>query len=264
MKQLPTPPASRQSSEVPDTDLKQLHIDDPTPDPLESLDALLEKYLHLLDKHQRLQHVLASKLSSGFLSLAHANYTCPPGRRYGADYYDERMKASRRVILRPPSSTDREDSTAEIESPPPNGVSSKGIFSIEFASSNDEEEQPDTDESSGTGEKALEKALEQEPLKNGGDNNAAEPTAASQDSSEASETKTEAEAGAKSGPIRRRPRTLDPIKWFGILVPPSLRSAQKSFTEAVEGSLPELAGIVVEMQAAEKEITELRRRMGRE
>jgi hypothetical protein len=64
MKQLPTPPASRQSSEVPDTDLKQLHIDDPTPDLLESLDALLEKYLHLLDKHQRLQHVLASKLSS--------------------------------------------------------------------------------------------------------------------------------------------------------------------------------------------------------
>ncbi|KAL4773645.1 hypothetical protein BDW60DRAFT_184095 [Aspergillus nidulans var. acristatus] len=260
MKQLPTPPASRENSEVPDTDLKQLHIDDPTPDLLESLDALLEKYLHLLDKHQRLQHVLASKLSSGFLSLAHANYTCPPGRRYGADYYDGRMKASRRVILRPPSSTDREDSTAKLESPPPNGASSKGIFSIEFTSSNDEEEQPDTDESSGTGEKAL----EQEPLKNAGDNNAAETTAAPQNSSEASETKTEAEADAKSGPIRRRPRTLDPIKWFGILVPPSLRSAQKSFTEAVEGSLPELAGIVVEMQAAEKEITELRRRMGRE
>ncbi|KAL3436771.1 hypothetical protein BDV09DRAFT_164393 [Aspergillus tetrazonus] len=270
MKQLPTPPASRQSSEVPDTDLKQLHIDDPTPDPLESLDALLEKYLHLLDKHQRLQHVLASRLSSGFLSLAHANYTCPPGRRYGADYYDERMKASRRVILRPPSSTDREDSTAELEGPPPNGASSKGIFSIEFTSSNDEEEQPDTDEPSGTGEKAPEKALEQEPLKNAGDNNAADTTAAPQDSSEASETKTEAEADAdaeadaKSGPVRRRPRTLDPIKWFGILVPPSLRNAQKSFTEAVEGSLPELAGIVVEMQAAEKEITELRRRMGRE
>jgi hypothetical protein len=101
-------------------------------------------------------------------------------------------------------------------------------------------------------------------LKNAGDNNAAETTAAPQNSSEASETKTEAEADAKSGPIRRRPRTLDPIKWFGILVPPSLRNAQKSFTEAVEGSLPELAGIVVEMQAAEKEITELRRRMGRE
>ncbi|KAL4821066.1 hypothetical protein BDW67DRAFT_151948 [Aspergillus spinulosporus] len=260
MKQLPTPPASRQNSEVPDTDLKQLQIDDPTPDLLESLDALLEKYLHLLDKYQRLQHVLASKLSSGFLSLAHANYTCPPGRRYGVDYYDERMKASRRVILRPPSSTDREDSTAELESPPHNGASSKEIISIEFTSSNDEEEQPDTDESS----ESDEKALEQEPLKNAGDNDAAETTATLQDSSEASETKTEAEADAKPGSIRRRPRTLDPIKWFGILVPPSLRSAQKSFTEAVEGSLPGLAGIVVEMQAVEKEISELRRRMGRE
>ena len=28
---------------------------------------------------------------------AHANYTSPPGRRYGADYYDERMKATRKV-----------------------------------------------------------------------------------------------------------------------------------------------------------------------
>ncbi|KAL4754770.1 hypothetical protein BDW72DRAFT_165262 [Aspergillus terricola var. indicus] len=260
MKQLSTPPASRQSSEVPDTDLKQLHIDDPTPDLLESLDGLFEKYLHLLDKHQSLQHDLASKLSSGFLSLAHANYTCPPGRRYGADYYDERMKASRRVILRPPSSTDRVDSIAESKSPPHNGASSKGIFSIEFTSSNAEEEKPDTDESSGTGEKAL----EQEPLKNAGNNNAAETTATLENSSETSETKTEADADAKPGSSKRRPRTLDPIKWFGILVPPSLRSAQKSFIEAVEGGLPELAGIVVEMQATEKEISVLRRRMGRE
>ncbi|KAL4739136.1 hypothetical protein BDV11DRAFT_188445 [Aspergillus similis] len=264
MKQLPTPPASRQSSEVPDTDFKQLHINEPTPDLLESLDTLLEKYLHLLDKHQRLQHVLASKLSSGFLSLAHANYTCPPGRRYGADYYDERMRASRRVILRPPSSTDREDPIAALESPQHNGPSSKGIFSIESTSSNDGEEQPDTDESSGTGEKAFEQVPLKVPLKDAGNNIAAETTATLENSSEASETKNEAEADAKPGPIRRRPRTLDPIKWFGILVPPSLRSAQKSFIEAVEGSLPELAGIVVEMQAAEKEISLLRKRMGRQ
>lgn len=28
--------------------------------------------------------------------------------------------------------------------------------------------------------------------------------------------------------------TKDPLRWFGLLVPPSLRTAQKNFTEAVE------------------------------
>ncbi|KAL4997635.1 hypothetical protein BDV10DRAFT_89491 [Aspergillus recurvatus] len=267
MTQLPTPPVSRQSSEIPDAELKQLHIDDPTPDLLEPLDALLEKYLHLLDKHQRLQSDLASKLSSGFLSLAHANYACPPGRRYGIDYYDERMKASRRVILQPPSSTDKKDSNAELESPSDTGASSKGIFSIEFTSSSDEEEHADTYESSESGEKVL----GQEPLKDGGNNNndhdhddAVGTTTTLQNPSGSSETEPEAETDAKRGPTRRTPRTLDPIRWFGILVPPSLRSAQKSFTEAVEGILPELAGVVVEMQTAEKEISRLRRELGRE
>jgi hypothetical protein len=65
MSQLLTPPASRQASEAPVTELKQLQIDDdPTTDPLLSLDSILEKYLHLLDQHQRLQTELASKLSS--------------------------------------------------------------------------------------------------------------------------------------------------------------------------------------------------------
>jgi len=40
------------------------------------------------------------------MALAHANYTCPPGRRYGADYYDERMKATRKLSV---NSKDKED-----------------------------------------------------------------------------------------------------------------------------------------------------------
>lgn len=50
----------------------------------------------------------------------------------------------------------------------------------------------------------------------------------------------------------------NPIHWYGILVPPSLRTAQNSFTEAVEGSVPELAGTVVEMRELEERITQVR------
>lgn len=54
----------------------------------------------------------------------------------------------------------------------------------------------------------------------------------------------------------------DPIHWYGILVPPSLRTAQKSFTDAIQGQIPELAGVVVEMRALEERITWLRSELG--
>lgn len=61
MAQFPTPPPSRPGSEAPD----------PVPKPAEasselmqSLDVLLERYLHLLDRQQKLQSGLAKQLSS--------------------------------------------------------------------------------------------------------------------------------------------------------------------------------------------------------
>ncbi|GAB1205753.1 hypothetical protein APSETT445_004432 [Aspergillus pseudonomiae] len=59
----------------------------------------------------------------------------------------------------------------------------------------------------------------------------------------------------------KKPRSSDPIRWYGILVPPFLRSAQKSFTEAVGGPLPELASVIVEMQAVEKEVKRVREKI---
>lgn len=57
---------------------------------------------------------------------------------------------------------------------------------------------------------------------------------------------------------RKKFRSDDPIHWYGILVPPSLRTAQKSFTDAMESQVPKLAGAVVEMRALEQKIAQLR------
>lgn len=57
-------------------------------------------------------------------------------------------------------------------------------------------------------------------------------------------------------------RSDDPIHWYGILVPPSLRTAQKSFTDAIQGQVPELAGAIVEMRVLEERITQLRKELG--
>ncbi|KAL4805502.1 hypothetical protein BDV18DRAFT_161154 [Aspergillus unguis] len=261
MTQLPTPPASRQSSVLPDTELKQLDINDPTPDLVQSLDAHLEKYLYLLDKHQSLQNELSSKLSSGFLSLAHANYTCPPGRRFGADYYDERMKASRRITLQP-SSIEKQESNAEHDRLPDTLAPSEQTFAINLATNVVEEELADTSDQS-----ELTVSEEMTPgqwfsKKGKRDSDTAESTETPQDPADSS--KSEPESDTKSDPVRQKSRTSDPIRWYGILVPPSLRNAQKSFIEAVESSITQLASVIVEMQVAEKEISRLRTQLERQ
>ena len=57
---------------------------------------------------------------------------------------------------------------------------------------------------------------------------------------------------------RKKFHSSDPITWYGILVPSSLRSTQKSFTEAVDNDIPELATVVAKMRAVEKEVDEVR------
>ena len=61
---------------------------------------------------------------------------------------------------------------------------------------------------------------------------------------------------------RKKFRSLDPITWYGILVPPSLRSSQQYFTEAVANHVPELASVMAEMQAIEKEVDDVRSQLG--
>lgn len=64
MPQIPTPPASRHASESPELDQKNSLPVDSSAELLQSLDTLLERYLGLLDRHQKLQSELAKQLSS--------------------------------------------------------------------------------------------------------------------------------------------------------------------------------------------------------
>ncbi|KAL2853918.1 hypothetical protein BJY01DRAFT_50426 [Aspergillus pseudoustus] len=251
MAQLLTPPASRQTSEAPGAD--------PGTGLIRSLDTLLERYLELLDKHQKLQGELASKLSSGFISLAHANYTCAPGRRYGPDYYDERMKAVRKVALQPASSYEL-DHTTEPGELLENGAEAMQIFSIVSASNKPADEQFNSGKQAELSE-ADEKVAESEILDADKGSGAVKPAGNAQEPSNLSEPV--AETDTKPRKKKNNIQASDPIRWYGVLVPPSLRSAQKSFTEAVESSLPELASVIVEMQTAEREIIRLRKELGR-
>ena len=55
--------------------------------------------------------------------------------------------------------------------------------------------------------------------------------------------------------------TGDPLKWFGILVPPALRSSQGNFKEAVTDAIPALATVSREMKELEIEVRRTRKRL---
>lgn len=68
---------------------------DPSPD----IDALLERYLALLDEYTSLRTELSRLQTATFQNLARANFAAERGVRFGQDHYDARMQAGRRVVV---------------------------------------------------------------------------------------------------------------------------------------------------------------------
>jgi hypothetical protein len=56
-------------------------------------------------------------------------------------------------------------------------------------------------------------------------------------------------------------KSIDPLRWFGILVPPALRTAQTTFVGAVEGPIPQLATIARDMKTQEIEIGRVKKQI---
>ena len=53
----------------------------------------------------------------------------------------------------------------------------------------------------------------------------------------------------------------DPLNWFGILVPPALRTSQSNFKNAVADLVPALASTSKEMGEVEIEVRRARKRI---
>jgi len=78
------------------------------------------------------------------------------------------------------------------------------------------------------------------------------PGASQQSNQDPKETEQENNSGEK---------ITDPLKWFGILVPPALRTAQSTFVCAVEGPIPQLATIAKDLRTQEIEIGRVRKQI---
>lgn len=251
MSQLPTPPLSREASEEPISDSGAATTTDQK---LVELDALLERYLHLLDRHQKLHVELGKKLSSGFLALSHANYCAAPGRRYGQDYYDERMKATRRTVI-------AKHTPCKNDSEAPETWNS--LDGIQFQTKNEStlppEDESDGDETSSS-DTETKKTKDKDDQSNPVDGNGS-----GKDESTETVSETQDENKRNRSGRRRKPfRSEDPLSWFGILVPPSLRNAKQSFSDAVNDTIPQLASVALEMRVVEGLVGDLRKEINGE
>lgn len=302
----------------------------------DQLDTLLESYLGLLDTYTKLREQLSKDFASGFFALAQANRnsTLGPGRRYGEEGYDKRMKALKRVQIEESVGPDQarteiintessEGRRASRQSPfaGDNPVTT-GDFAEQQARQGTEATTQSTSQEH-AGEHAVAEHLHprSEPTTTTQDygddpttkqrNNpnhrfpspstslrnfrntpqpdpsrsltetatlshytyAITPTIPTTTSPERQDATAPQDAASPTPPEANTTpaseskansdlKPKDPLKWYGILVPPALRNCQTHFQSAVTGTLPDLLSTISALDGLEREIWRLRRDLG--
>ncbi|KAK3494420.1 uncharacterized protein B0T23DRAFT_108130 [Neurospora hispaniola] len=241
------------------------------------IDALLTRYLLLLDEYTTLRSSLSSLQAGTYQNLARANFTAERGVRYGKEYFDERMVASRRVVVKVGKGTGKGDKKEEEE----HGGSwyeDEGEQRVEFGvmevdevevvkQKKEEEEEEErgedvkqdekkeTEEVVGQDEEAKEEVIQK------ADTTATTTTPVSPDNSSETPSKPDNDTeGDKEDETKKKIRKNDPLRWFGLLTPLPLRLAQTQAIQAVEQIIPRLVTVNAEMAQVEIEVRRARKR----
>lgn len=205
----------------------------------DAIDALLERYLHLLHEYTTLRKQLSALQAGTYQNIARANFAAERGMRYGQDHYDERMQASRRVGVATSAAATADQTTVAVAAVP--------RFTVIRHGEEREEEDADSEKTSGTDEGS---GLD---IKERGNDNAAERV----------EERVEDEDDTKPANDKKKTKKKmqrDPLRWFGLLTPMALRQAQAQSLQAVEQLIPRLVSVDAEMAQVEIEVRRARKK----
>jgi hypothetical protein len=203
LSKMQTPEPESHSSK---TDTSLLELED-------HLDEIWESYLELLDQYTKAQDEIKKHLNSGFISLAKAQSSASLGRRYGKDWYDERMKASRKARVLSAPVDDTEDSvSADLQSLGISALPRGPIVQITHLKENTSKTESKEDES--------EQQQQQQPSPPG----TPEPQSQPDQNEEEKPDQT------------KEPKSTNPLRWYGVLIPPELKRAQSSFSAVLKDS----------------------------
>ena len=184
------------------------------------LDELWERYLELLDHYTRAQDEIKQHFNSGFLSLAKAQSSASLGRRYGQDWYDERMKASRKARVVSASVVDDDDD--DDDDAEDSVIAHIQGLKISIAPSELNNGSTQSQEETPNAKSNKEESPQQQPSPPG------TPQPQSQPDQDEEEKSDQAEGSKPTNPLR----------WYGVLVPPELRRAQSAFSAVLDDSSP--------------------------
>ena len=216
------------------------------------LNTLWIAYLEHLDRYVTAQRLIQQHMSAGFMQLARANFNAGRGvRRYGKDYYSERAIASTRTeVLVDQQSGDLSTKLVRLE----------GEHVLE-ASNKQTHKVPDVD----LGESFDPQREElQQPSPPPTPNHRDDADAHDQgDPKHLLKDSASVKLGDPAGDSAKGKASLDPLKWFGILVPPELRRAQALFTSALQEGTADCVNSARRMREIEVEIRKLRKEIRR-
>ena len=197
-----------------------------------------------------------------FHDLARANFAAERGvRRYGRDYYDGRMQAGRRVLIREGGAVARkEEEGGEGEEGSGGGGVNGGGEDVKGGEGDGEgvvfrvAVYPPPGRSEG-GKEAGDESGTESPPPTVGDGEENEDVKEKQPGKEGSDARLGGGEGEKE-----TVKPVDPLRWFGILTPLPLRQAQGHAVEAVEEIIPRLATLSTAMAAVELEVRRARKK----
>ncbi|OTB20373.1 hypothetical protein K445DRAFT_312821 [Daldinia sp. EC12] len=199
---------------------------------VDHIDLLLERYLHLLHEYTTLREQLSTLQTGMYQNIARANFAAERGMRFGQDFYDERMQASRKLAITP-AGGNNDDNNQEHIVPVP-------VFVITAAGSTEPEvpEKGATTTSTASTSTTTDDGIRHE---------------------EGEKEEEEEEETREPSPKKER-RNDDPLRWFGLLTPMPLRQAQAQSIQAVEQVIPKLVSVNAQMAQVEIEVRRARKK----
>ncbi|KAI1313630.1 hypothetical protein F5Y03DRAFT_389929 [Xylaria venustula] len=247
------------------------------------IDGLLERYLHLLHDYTTLREELTALQTGMYQNIARANFAAERGLRFGQDYYDDRMQASRRLAI---SYDNQRQDHGQEPSERQNGqtpgvlggtVASFAIIgpaSVRAAASTAEEvsgasveaapnpPDPETGAEEESGAPNIEVCSAPTPPSQRAGTDAVQSRNCAEDTTTGETTGgSPSRIAEKEGTATpQKSRSNDPLRWFGLLTPMPLRQAQTQTIRAVEHVIPRLASLNAEMAAVEIEVRRARKR----
>ncbi|KAF9392389.1 hypothetical protein CPB97_002080 [Podila verticillata] len=217
----------------------------------EDLDSLVVQYMRLVDEHLNVHNRISTKFQEGRELISQAKYIMGP-KNVSADCYDNRMKAIRGVAMDTPTEIIIRDLAAERK---------------RLAKEEEENEQKikelqeamdkldDVDISSRSDE--IPSSSEGLRRRGGGMTTSRSENSPSPIQTSIDDAKSQVESDTPTpAPKKKKERNPDPLLWFGVFVPGSLRNAQTVFQKSLQ-DIVELTVIRQKLLQLEQDIERL-------